>query len=167
MALVIEDGSLVTGANSYVTVATAQEYADGLEIDVSISEGHVRQAMLYLEALRSDYQGAKVSDSQTTQFPRYGVYIDTYAIDSDVIPQCLIDAQCQLAIDAANGTSLLPTGDRREVISESYAKGIVAKTYSPGTGGSPKPRLTAADALIAPLLKSALNGGAWLTTRRV
>lgn len=166
MALTIEDGSVVEGANSYVSVATAQAYADARGSSVEITEELLVSAMDYLESLRADYQGSKVEGGQSLQFPRTGVVVDGFPLDDDEIPQCLKSAQCQLAMDAKS-VSLLPTGDRREVVSESYAKGVVAKTYATGIGGSPKPRLTAADALIAPLLKSAVNGGALLTTVRV
>lgn len=165
MALVIEDGSVVTGANSYVSEATGQAYADARGIEVAVTEQLLIKAMDYLEALRSEYQGTKVSGDQALQWPRSGVVVDEYPIDDETIPQCLKDAQCQLAIDA-NSVTLQPTGDRREVLSESYAKGLVAKTYSAGNGGSPRPRLTAAEALIAPLLKSSTGEG-WLRTVRV
>lgn len=166
MALVIEDGSQVAGANSYETLVAARAYATARGFTGSITEAKMREAMDYLESLRADYQGYKVSGDQALQFPRVGVVVDGYAIADDVIPSCLKAAQCQLAMDAT-AVKLLPTGDRREVTSESYAKGVVAKTYATGIGGSPKPRLTAADALLAPLLKSAEGGGMLLRTVRV
>lgn len=167
MALVIEDGSVVTGANSYVTLAEAQAYAVARgSTSASITEVKLISAMDYLESLRADYQGSKISGDQVLQWPRTGVVVDDFAIGDDEIPSCLKAAQCQLAMDASV-VSLLPTGDRREVTSESYAKGVVAKTYATGLGGSPKPRLTAAEALLAPLLKSAANDGAMIRTVRV
>lgn len=165
MALVIEDGSVVTGANSYVTLAEALAYAEARDSSADVTEGRLIDAMDYLESLRAEYQGYKVSGGQPLQWPRVGVVVDDYPIGDDTIPQCLKDAQCQLAMDAAT-VKLLPTGDRREVLSESYAMGVVSKTYASGVGGSPKPRLTAADALIAPLLKSS-SGEGFIRTVRV
>lgn|SRR5512141_3467310 len=164
MALIIETGAGVTGANSYISAADAQTWADAREIDVTITEALLLKAMDYLESLRAEYQGVKTDSAQTLQWPRSGVYIDEVLFDSGDIPQELISAQCQLACDAYTLT-LLPSGDGREVISESYAKGLVAKTYSPGTGGAPKPHLRAADAFLAPLLKSAVGGASIMTER--
>lgn len=166
MALVIEDGSQVAGANSYVSLATAKSYASARGSTAMITEAKLIEAMDYLESLRADYQGMKISGDQPLQWPRVGVVVDDFPIDEDEIPSCLKAAQCQLAMDATS-VKLLPTGDRREVTSESYAKGVVAKTYATGLGGSPKPRLTAADALLAPLLKSAANDGVMIRTVRV
>jgi hypothetical protein len=165
MALTIEDGSGVAGANSYVSVVNAQAWVTARGIIVTMTEALLLKAMDYLESLRAEYQGTKTDSAQALQWPRAGVYIDGTLIDDDVIPTELIAAQCQLACDAYT-ISLLPSGDGREVVSESYAKGVVAKTYSPGSGGTARPKLRAADAFLAPLLNSALTGG-FLTTVRV
>lgn len=164
MALTIETGAGVAGANSYISVVNAQTWVTARGIAVTVTEALLLKAMDYLESLRAEYQGVKTDSTQALQWPRAGVYIDGVLFDEDAIPQELISAQCQLARDAYTMT-LLPSGDGREVISESYAKGVVAKTYSPGSGGSPKPHLRAADAFLAPLLKSAVGGGFIMTER--
>jgi hypothetical protein len=165
MALIIETGARVTGANSYVSVSDAQDWADDREIDIEITDGLLLKAMDYVESLRAEYQGVKAASDQALQFPRYGVWIDGYPLKSDEIPATLIAAQCQLACDAYT-MDLLPSGDGREVVKESYAKGMVALEYSPGSGGAASPHLRAAEAFLAPLLQSAIGGG-FLTTVRV
>lgn len=165
MALIIETGAGVTGANSYVSVADAQTWVTARGLGVTVTEALLLKAMDYLESLRADYQGCKTDSTQSLQWPRADVYIDGVLFSSADIPQELISAQCQLACDAYTLT-LLPSGDGREVQSESYAKGVYAKTYSKGSGGAAKPKLRAADAFLAPLMKTALSG-AWLQTVRV
>ena len=165
MALTIETGAGVAGANSYVSVVNAQTWVTARGIAVTVTEALLLKAMDYLEALRAEYQGVKVSSDQALQWPRYDVYVDGYPLDSDVIPATLISAQCQLACDAYT-MDLLPSGDGREVIKESMVMGLVSKEYSPGSGGAALPHLRAADAFLAPLLKSAVGGG-YIFTERV
>jgi hypothetical protein len=165
MALTIETGARVTGANSYVSLVDAQAWADAREIDVEVTEALLLKAMDYLESLRAEYQGVKVSATQALQWPRYGVELDGYPLDSDDIPSTLISAQCQLACDAST-LELMPSGDGREVVEESMVMGLVAKKYSPGSGGTARPHLRAAEAFLAPLLNSAVGAG-FLTTVRV
>jgi len=165
MALTIETGSGVAGANSYVSVVDAQAWVTARGIAVTVTEALLLKAMDYLESLRAEYQGTKTSSTQALQWPRADVYIDGTLFDANAIPTELISAQCQLACDAYTLT-LLPSGDGREVVKESIVMGLVSKEYSPGSGGAAKPHLRAADAFLAPLLKSAVGGG-YLTTERV
>jgi hypothetical protein len=164
MALTIETGAGVANANSYVSVVNAQAWATARGIAVTVTEALLLKAMDYLESLRAEYQGIKSDSAQALQWPRAGVYIDGSPFDDDAIPTELISTQCQLACDAYS-MSLLPSGDGREVILE-RVEGVVTKQYSPGSGGAARPHLRAADAFLAPLLKSAIGGG-FLTTVRV
>lgn len=171
MALVIENGSGVTGANSYVTTTAARAYATARAITLPAAgsgtdplEALLTKALDFIEGLRAEFQGVKVDADQALQWPRYGVVVDGYALDSDVIPTVLKSAQCQLACDAYS-TTLMPVGGGREVIKE-RVEGAVEVNYSPGSGSNPQPQFTAAMALLAPLLTTGLSGGQ-LTTVRV
>jgi hypothetical protein len=158
MALTIETGAGVANANSYISVVNAQTWVTARGLGVTVTEALLLRAMDYLESKRAEYQGYKTDSDQALQWPRDDVYLDGAEIESDVIPQELISAQCQLACDAYS-MDLLPSGDGREVVKESTIMGLVAKEYSPGSGGAARPHLRAADAFLAPLLKSALGGG--------
>lgn len=106
MALIIEDGSIVTGANSYVDVVGAVAYATAFGINIgtddTITEQRLRKAMVYLE--NQEWRGNRSeAETQALAWPRYGVSYDGVYIDSDEIPQRLKDAQAQLVIEAMNG----------------------------------------------------------------
>jgi hypothetical protein len=157
MPLVIENGSLVQDANSYVSVADARLYAEArastLPEDNAAVEAALFVAMDYLESLRAEYQGAKVSPGvQSLQWPRNGVVIDGWDVPNTFIPSELISAQIQLAIESASGTDLMPTGDGREVIREKVD--VLETEWSPGAGGSPQPIFAKVRAFLAPLLQS-------------
>ena len=157
MPLVIENGSLVAGANSYVSVADARAYAEArastLPVDDAAIEAALFVAMDYLESLRAEYQGSKVSPGvQALQWPRTGVVIDGWDVPIDFIPSELKFAQIQLATESANGTDLMPTGDGREVIREKVD--VLETEWAPGAGGAAQPIFAKVRAFLAPLLNT-------------
>ena len=98
MALVIETGALVSGANSYVTVANFSDWAASRGIIHTIDDNEIEQkilrAMDYFESLR--FLGVKRDENQSLQWPREQVYIDGYSVDSDEIPTQVKNALYEL-----------------------------------------------------------------------
>ena len=169
MALTIETGSGVAGANSYISVADTKTFAAARGITLPADGAAVNtevlliRAMDYIEALRADFQGTKTEEANALQWPRTGVQVDGFDIDDDEIPACLPLAQAQLACDAYT-RDLMPVGTGREVVME-RVEGAVERQYAQLGDTAPQPILTAARALLAPLLKSALGGGGIRTVR--
>lgn len=114
MALVIEDGSVVANANSYVTTAELDTFLANrgkfLEGDNGTSEQVLLLAMDYIET--QSFLGVKGSKDQALQWPRTGVLIDGYSVDSDEIPNDLKLAQMEVAIAIDSGNNPLSTLDR-------------------------------------------------------
>lgn len=114
MALVVEDGTIVEGAQSYATVADLVAYASARGAEIPESEPEREQllikAMDYLEGLRARYQGEKTSADQPLQWPRSGVTIDGFMIGSHDLPRELVYAQLALAIEA-NGADIMPNAE--------------------------------------------------------
>ena len=104
MTLIVEDGSIVANANSYISITNFTTYATARTYTlVGSAEPLLIQAMDYLENLM--FKGTKRTSTQALQWPRFDVYIDKYYFSSTSIPQQLIDAQCEIAIaiDMGNG----------------------------------------------------------------
>lgn len=128
MAIVVEDGSIVDGANSYVTVAELQAYATarGVTIDGQ-AEKHLTQAMDYIENLI--FKGYKKTQDQPLQWPRMDVFIDGYLWRSDEIPNELKNGLMQCAIAIHEGNDPLQDAPRAvqrqkvDVIEVEYAPG--------------------------------------------
>lgn len=111
MALVIEDGTQVLGANSYVTGTELATYGTARGITFTgDKEVLLTEAMTYLESL--NYKGDKLTKAQPLQFPRTSLMIDGFYIDIDEIPQLLKDLQCEVAIAIGDGESPLITVGR-------------------------------------------------------
>ena len=159
MALTIEDGSGVAGANSYIDVTAARAYATARGLSLPATDGEVEallvKAMDFIEAFRGDFQGLKTAATNALQWPRTGVTLDGYTLADDAIPQVLKDAQAQLAVDA-NAQDLMPTGAGREVVMERVD--VVQVQYAESGNTNPQPIFTKAEALLKPLFKSGLFG---------
>ena len=95
MALIIEDGSIVTDANSYVTIEEYANWADARfgavrdskpALDAKLCyEGFILRATDYFETL--SFKGSKVQSDQPLQWPRSGVVIDGFKVSSTSIPK--------------------------------------------------------------------------------
>lgn len=132
MTIIVEDGSNVPGANSYVSLIDARAVLAPLGQNLAVSDITAEQQILnaanYIEAFRSMYKGIKTTSSQSLQWPRREVIIDDDFIDSDVIPQDLIDAQVFAAYEFSTGKSLQPTISGQSVQSEEVV-GAVKVSY--------------------------------------
>jgi len=138
MALVVEDGSNVSGANTYVTLAEYKAWADARGITYpndDTTTQHIYRAMDFIE--RQNYQGRKANETQPLQWPRTDVMIDGYYLDANEIPKELkIALYEQINIDYLD-YSKLETVDRRTIsesigdISVTYANNSSSKTDTP------------------------------------
>lgn len=117
VALVIEDGTGVASANSWVTRAEVQTYVDTYypshtewtaATDDAKDEAIVKAAQ-YLELVYGTrWRGRKVARDQAMHWPRYDVYDnDGYLRSYEAIPTKLKDAQCEVTLRAVAGTTLL------------------------------------------------------------
>ena len=167
MALIVEDGSLPNGANSYVSVSATRVYAAarsltlpavGVAGDAAI-EVLLVTALDYIEAKRAEFQGSKLSADQVLQWPRSGVVVDGFEVASDEIPACLPQAQARLACYAqANGGKLTAVSTGQVVI-EKRIEGAITTKFADHGDNAPQPRFPEADALLAPLLGSGTFSG--------
>ena len=114
MTLVVEDGSKVTGANTYITLAEFKAWADARGVNYS-SDGHVTEnilrAMDYIEELM--FIGVKETRDQALQWPRVDVVIDGYALDVGEIPKELKNAAYELVKAIIDGDNKLNPVERQ------------------------------------------------------
>ncbi len=108
MTLIVENGTGVTNANSYVSVSDHVAYcaAYGVTVTNSQAEINLRKFMDYIESLNG-YKGCKTIKEQVLRFPRKNMYIDGVLIASNAIPWQLPKAQNEGALCIANGVDKL------------------------------------------------------------
>lgn len=108
MAIIVEDGSIVAGANSYVSEAELTAYAAERGITLSgTEEALLIKATDYLETL--EYIGDKKTADQDLQWPRENVRIDGFQFPDDEIPKELKHAQMSLAASIDAGVDPMAT----------------------------------------------------------
>lgn len=114
MALVVEDGSVVTGANTYASIATVDAYHAALGQstwtgDDADKETAILRAMRYLENL--SWNGVKTSQSNPLSWPRYDAYDrDGVEYASNIVPTAVVNALCEAAlIELTDQGALRPT----------------------------------------------------------
>ena len=154
MALITENGSGLSTAESYVSVASADTRLAALgltnwtTLSTAEKEQALRRATARMEqAYRSRWKGERKTTAQALAWPRYGVVIDGYVtVESDVVPTDVANACAELAFKAAAGDLNADLG--RATIREKV--GPIETEYS---ASSPQTvRYRALDMALAPYL---------------
>lgn len=137
MAIIVEDGSNVPGANSYVSLVDARDRLNSLGQDLNVNDTTAEQEILnatnYIESFRERYQGIKTDIDQSLQWPRSGVLINDFQINSDVIPQDLVSAQVFAAYEFSQGNILQPTIDGRSRASAEVVNAVKVAYFDTGS----------------------------------
>jgi len=127
--IIVEDGSLVANANSYVTTAELSTYASARGVTITGTAADLLiQAMDYIES--RNFIGYRYTQDQALQWPRSYVYIDGFMVAITTIPQLLKDAQCEVALAIDAGNNPLVTLERD---TKSETVGPVSVTYMDNT----------------------------------
>lgn len=107
MALIIEDGSLVAGATSYVNLTEARAYvaARGAALSAvdATAEIVVLRAMDYIESFTTRFKGDRVDRDQALSWPRSGVTTESWSWSSTEIPRQVLNAQLALILEINAG----------------------------------------------------------------
>tara|TARA_R110000764_G_scaffold232802_1_gene325414 strand:+ start:1187 stop:1681 length:495 start_codon:yes stop_codon:yes gene_type:complete len=120
MALIIEDGSIVANANSYVTDAEALVIADNLSIDLPSDpaerEKALKQGTWYIQG--KCFKGDYVEALQPVAFPRSNMYINGFEFPNDDIPVQVKNAQVAAASGYFLGANTAVVNDGKEIKKE-------------------------------------------------
>ncbi|CDN96774.1 hypothetical protein PSV3_00118 [Septimatrevirus PSV32] len=170
IAIVVEDGSGVPNANSYVSVADARIYASNRGVVLPADDDELAAMLIrstdYLEAQACRYQGRRTSSAQALEWPRTGVFLNCDEVPSNVIPKSLIGAQVQLAMAINAGFDLQPNVSPQDYVTREKVGPIETEYADPLSVGI-MPTFTAANALLAPLFGECASNKFALRTIRV
>ncbi len=108
MTLIVENGTGVSNANSYVSVTDHVTYCANYGVTVTSQQAEInlRKFMDYIESLEG-YKGCKTVKTQVLRFPRKNICIEGVLIDQNTIPWQLIKAQNEGALCIQNGVDKL------------------------------------------------------------
>jgi hypothetical protein len=167
MSLIVEDGSGMEDAESYVSVADfkarldklGHSYADFSDAEI---ESALRRGTAYIDAkYRSAFPGTPtLGREQALEWPREDVYTAiSVEIDDDEMPRELIKATIEASRrELTSPGSLTPDYvETDRVVSETV--GPLSVTYQNSTGASDaRPVITEIDEILAPILTRPQTG---------
>jgi len=164
MSFVIEDGSGLPNANSYLSVAAADTYhvdysgsTDWSGADNTAKERALRLATQYLDVrFNNRWKGVRVSQSQALAWPRSNVTnSDGCYLSSNEIPAAIKEATAESALRIILGDDLLGVIAAPGLIaSETKKIGPLEKSVTYVSGKSQVKRYPLVDGLLKQLIDS-------------
>ena len=124
MALVVEDGTGKSDAESYVSIGEGDSYFslrgvtdwDGLPASpapTAAQEAILRKATEYIDQTYAElFKGTRNNDTQALAWPRYNAVVDGVYLANDALPVALKRATCEIAKIIASGEDVTPILER-------------------------------------------------------
>lgn len=140
MALIVEDGSIVTGAESYLSVADADTYWSNRNVanwdgSTTNKEAALRIATQFIDATY-EFESYIQTATQALKWPRGGFTgksgRDYY---SNTVPQCVKDATAELAREWVTNGAFVPNLDRGGDIKKVKAGSVEVEYMDKAMGG--------------------------------
>jgi hypothetical protein len=160
MALIVEDGTGLSTAESYISVADASTYFTARAVTAwaaldtdALREAALRKATEYMIATyRSRWQGTRKTEDQALCWPRYDVTVEWYLVADDSVPEIVKRACCELALKAS-------TAELNPDLTQGVLEEIIGPIKTVYDKNSPQRiRYAAIDAMLAPYLKAGGGG---------
>lgn len=163
--IIVEDGSIVANANSFVTSAEVLSHAlltgqnaAWTALTSLAQEQAIYRASQTLNGYEKRFLGCRVSSRQTLTWPRYGAVVNGYELSSNQIPREIKQAACELALREVTARATMPdeivTGG--SITEEAREVGpLKTRTkYSSPKGRGVQPYFPSVMALLRPFLIS-------------
>ena len=139
MALVIENGSGVLGADSFATadelVTYAANFGKPLPIEPAQLEALLRRAALQMDSM--PWKGMAVSRDQSLSWPRAGVKRNGWVLLSDDIPPQIKAGQMALAAEI-HADDLAPPELKKGAVTLDRVDGAVTRQYAVASASASK-----------------------------
>jgi hypothetical protein len=164
VTLVVEDGTIIAGANSFVTEQQIVDYALARGVTLPFATDGDKDKVAVLGIKAADYlmimpwKGEVVSSTQTMPWPRKNLGV-TPSFPEDAIPLAVVEAQLQLTLLSNAGTVLIPVSLGTGLLIKEKI-GPIENVYSEKAGISLDglPILPGVSALLDPWLLGSFDG---------
>lgn len=158
VTLVVETGAVVSGANTFISKTDADTYHEyrghaswALASEANRNIALINGADYLCRKYRLAWKGARYDEDQALCWPRSGVSNeDGVALDYDVIPQAVKDAQCEAALIYLT-EDMQESQDRGGMIQREKVDVIEVEYMAGAMTGKKYPAI---DSLLSGLLKS-------------
>jgi hypothetical protein len=163
--LIIEDGSVVANANSFVTDDEYKAYAKlkGYSIPATQPDREANLANAY-DFLNFTYeqrlQGSRVTpQTQTGIMPRNYIYAYGALVANDSIPQDFKNAQMLAAFSINDGVDTNAVKDSANLAGFSVGNGAYSESYQSGSSTPTLAQMPAVSRVLKPYTNAGLSGG--------
>ncbi|MGV8864096.1 MAG: DnaT-like ssDNA-binding protein [Pseudomonas sp.] len=140
MALVIETGSIVPGAESFASASELATYAENfgkiIPAAVPLQEALLRRAALQMGTM--PWKGRTVDRDQALAWPRYDAYRNGFILPSDEIPPQIKAGQLALAAEI-HGDDLAPPESKKGAVVRNRVEGAVDVQYASASSSASRP----------------------------
>ena len=163
--LIIEDGSVVANANSFVTDDEYKAYAKlkGYSVPANQPDREANLANAY-DFLNFTYeqqlQGSRVTpQTQTGIMPRNYIYAYGVLVASTSIPQDFKNAQMLASFSISDGVDTNAVKDSANLAGFSVGNGAYSETYQSGSSTPTLAQMPAVSKVLKPYTNAGLSGG--------
>lgn len=163
--LIIEDGSIVANANSFVTDEEYKAYAKlkGYSIPATQPDREANLVNAY-DFLNFTYeqrlQGSRVTpQTQTGIMPRNYIYAYGALVANDSIPQDFKNAQMLASFSINDGVDTNAVKDSANLAGFSVGSGAYSETYQSGSSTPTLAQMPAVSRVLKPYTNAGLSGG--------
>jgi len=136
VAVIVEDGSVVVDANSYLSLIEAQALGTDLGLDLTaLSESQLIQATVEINKYSSEFMSTRADESQgvLVDFPRLPFTDNNgFSVDANTIPTGVKYAQAQAASDILAGYIVYGTDDGKSTASEAVSGAVSVSYFNTG-----------------------------------
>lgn len=158
MAIIVEDGTIVINANSFVSLQDYIDYATTLGLDVNVSgkaEEQLISAGQFIN-IQNNLKGNLVSRDQPMAYPRSGLVLENWSWLHTEIPRQVIQLQMTKAIEVFNGfdviTGINTTSSSGQVVKKERIEGAITVEYeTSGDNGTKVSSVSSSQALLSVL----------------
>lgn len=133
MPLIIEDGSIIASANSYVTREDYIAFAAdrGVAVDDNEQADHdLIQVAQFIDSHGSRLKGVPVSRLQPMAYPREDLILEGFEWGDDEIPRQVRLCQMTLALELRDGTDLYNRPAAPAPVKRNRVEGVVEQEFA-------------------------------------
>lgn len=158
MAIIVENGTIVTGANSFVTRAEYITYAASVGITIAsdtAADIELIKSGEFINAQEGGLIGYKVDRNQAMAYPRNDLILEGFSWAENEIPRQVILCQMALALDIHAGIDPYnPPANPERATRRERVEGAIEVEYFGTDGATKMSRSSTSTALLKSLLKN-------------
>lgn len=144
MPIVVEDGSIVDGANSYASIDDLYSYASMLGVPFDVCSDTVQNLLLRsAHIMETKYSlcflGDKVSSTQPMDWPRSNVWVNGELVSNTTIPRDIYYGQMNIALESYTSSTISEYAVKREKFADmeiEYDTSTPSQIYSYSTSSA-------------------------------